>query len=65
MKKKIARAYDHPAMNKSVVRKKKAVYPRICANHPAVTEGIYYVYNGIPDMASGQLLCEECRNGDE
>ncbi len=45
--------------------KTKSVYPRICANHPAVTENLLYVYNGIPDLRSGQLLCVDCRRDNE
>ena len=43
--------------------KKKGVYLRVCANHPDRTESLRYVYNGIPDQRSGQLLCKECQNG--
>jgi hypothetical protein len=41
---------------------KKGVYVRVCANHPARTEGLWYTYNGVPDYKSGQLLCKECVN---
>ena len=43
-------------------RRKKGVYRRVCANHPETTENLRYVYNGIPDHKSGQLLCKECLN---
>lgn len=43
----------------------RSVYPQMCANHPDVVDDLYYVYNGIPDPKSGQLLCEECRNNED